>query len=200
MPRNRRRTLARLLAVSALAVPAAAYATVAGDFPGDPGLLAAPLFGHVRLDAGEAPYPAAGVPHACLRGTGVEIMADSDNVLRRGLTDKHVDTALLSDVVDLRATAPSVVRPAPAAVAGEQRYGCPAAEFALSRVDAGAEAVCLTAAGPQVLLCLAGRARLDAGPALTAGAAALVPVGSPCRVSGEGAVLHRARVPLGGSS
>ncbi|GGM16694.1 hypothetical protein GCM10010129_71110 [Streptomyces fumigatiscleroticus] len=80
---------------------AAAYAAVADDFPGDTGLLAALLLGHVHLDAGEALYPGAGVPHAYLRGTGVEITANSDNVLRRGLTDKRVDTALPAGIVDL---------------------------------------------------------------------------------------------------
>ncbi|MFH8798174.1 mannose-6-phosphate isomerase, class I [Streptomyces sp. NPDC017936] len=179
---------------------AAAYATVAGDFPGDPGLLAALLLHHVRLDAGEALYLAAGVPHAYLRGTGVEIMANSDNVLRCGLTDKHIDTALLSDVVDPTPGEPSVIRPTPTGTTGEGHYGCPATEFALSRVDAGVEAVCLTDAGPQVLLCLTGEARLEPGPALRAGAAAFVPAGAPCAVSGAGAVLYRARVPLDGVS
>ncbi|MFI6108672.1 mannose-6-phosphate isomerase, class I [Streptomyces sp. NPDC051310] len=179
---------------------AAAYATVADDFPDDPGLLAALLLHHVRLDAGEALYLAAGVPHAYLRGTGVEIMANSDNVLRCGLTDKHVDTALLSAIVDRTPMRPSVIRPTPTAVPGERRYASPATEFALSRVDTGAEAVCLTDAGPQVLLCLTGEARLEQGPALRPGAAAFIPAGSPCEVSGAGAVLHRARVPLGGAS
>ncbi|WP_193475281.1 mannose-6-phosphate isomerase, class I [Streptomyces griseomycini] len=179
---------------------AAAYATVADDFPDDPGLLAALLLDHVTLDAGEALYLAAGVPHAYLRGTGVEIMANSDNVLRCGLTDKHVDTALLSEIVDLTATRPSVIQPSPTGVRGETHYASPATEFALSRIEVGAEAVCLTDAGPQVLLCLTGEALLEAGPALAAGAAAFVPAGSPCAVSGEGTVLYRARVPLVGVS
>src|SRR5690606_23457262 len=154
----------------------------------------------VSLDAGEALYVAAGVPHAYLRGTGVEIMANSDNVLRCGLTDKHVDTALLSEIVDLAAERPSVIRASPTRVKGEAHYASPAAEFALSRVEVGAEGVCLTAAGPQLLLCLTCEALLEAGPALAAGAAAFVPAGSPCAVSGAGTVLYRARVPLGGVS
>ncbi|MGV9455037.1 mannose-6-phosphate isomerase, class I [Streptomyces sp. NPDC003635] len=175
---------------------AAVYATVAVDFPGDPGLLAALLLNHVRLDAGQALYLPAGVPHAYLRGTGVEIMANSDNVLRCGLTDKYVDAALLSDIVDLTATRPSVIHPAPTAIGGERHYGTPAREFRLSRLDAGTEAVCLTDAGPQVLLCLVGEARLEPGPALVAGTAAFVPAGSPCALTGAGAELWRARVPL----
>ncbi|MCX2928053.1 mannose-6-phosphate isomerase, class I [Streptomyces sp. NEAU-W12] len=179
---------------------AAAYATVADDFPDDPGLLAALLLNHVTPDAGEALYPAAGVPHAYLRGTGVETMASSDNVLRCDLTDKHVGTGLLSEIVGLTATRPSVTRASPTGVRGEAHYASSATEFALSRVEVGAEAVCLTDAGPQVLLCPTGEALLEAGPALAAGAAAFVPAGRPCAVSGAASVLYRARAPLGGVS
>ncbi|AQS66176.1 hypothetical protein [Streptomyces pactum] len=69
---------------------AAAYATVAADFPDEPGLPAALLLNHVSRGTGEAPHVAAGVPHTCLWGTGVGFPANSDNVLRCGLTDKHV--------------------------------------------------------------------------------------------------------------
>lgn len=68
-----------------------AYDGIARACPGDPGLLAALLLQHVRLGPGEGVFMGAGVPHAYLGGLGVEIMAASDNVLRCGLTSKHVD-------------------------------------------------------------------------------------------------------------
>ncbi|MFI6554814.1 mannose-6-phosphate isomerase, class I [Streptomyces griseus] len=178
----------------------AACTAVAEDFPGDPGLLAALLLNHVRLDAGEALYLGAGVPHACLRGTGVEIMANSDNVLRCGLTDKHVDTVLLADIVDRTPLRPAIMRPAHTGLAGETQFCSPTEEFVLSRLETGTEAVSVTDIGPQVLLCLVGHVRLTPGPPLSRGAAAFVPAGSPCEVTGAGAVLYRARVPRSAAS
>ncbi|WP_405929562.1 mannose-6-phosphate isomerase, class I [Streptomyces griseus] len=178
----------------------AACTAVAEDFPGDPGLLAALLLNHVRLDAGEALYLGAGVPHACLRGTGVEIMANSDNVLRCGLTDKHVDTVLLADIVDCTPLRPAIMRPAHTGLAGETQFCSPTEEFVLSRLETGTEAVSVTDIGPQVLLCLVGHVRLTPGPPLSRGAAAFVPAGSPCEVTGAGAVLYRARVPRSAAS
>ncbi len=70
------------------------------DFPGDVGAVLALLLNHVRLEPGEAIYLGAGNVHAYLRGTGVEIMANSDNVLRCGLTPKHVDVDELLRVTD----------------------------------------------------------------------------------------------------
>ncbi|WP_405811852.1 mannose-6-phosphate isomerase, class I [Streptomyces sp. NBC_01520] len=178
----------------------AAYAAVAEDFPGDPGLLAALLLNQVRLDAEEALYRGAGVPHAYVRGTGVEITANSDNVLRCGLTDKHVDTVLPADIVDCTPMRPAVMRPTPTGPAGETEFCSPTEEFVLSRLETGTEAVSVTDPGPQVLLCLVGHVRLTSGPPLSRGAAVFVPAGSPCEVTGGGAVLHRARVPLSAAS
>ncbi|NUP19924.1 MAG: mannose-6-phosphate isomerase, class I, partial [Streptomyces sp.] len=77
----------------------ARYADIAHHFPGDPGVIAAMLLNHVRLQPGEALFLGAGIPHAYLNGLGVEIMANSDNVLRCGLTPKHVDVPELLRVV-----------------------------------------------------------------------------------------------------
>ncbi|HEY3715803.1 MAG TPA: mannose-6-phosphate isomerase, class I, partial [Jatrophihabitantaceae bacterium] len=78
----------------------AAYAKAADSFPGDRGVIAAMLLNHVRLQPGEALYLGAGVPHAYLGGLGVEIMANSDNVLRCGLTPKHIDVPELLKITD----------------------------------------------------------------------------------------------------
>ena len=73
-------------------------------FPGDPGILAALLLNRFTLQTGEALTLGAGVMHAYLRGTGVEVMANSDNVLRGGLTKKHIDVDALLQVVRFEPT------------------------------------------------------------------------------------------------
>ncbi|WP_371478824.1 mannose-6-phosphate isomerase, class I [Kitasatospora sp. NBC_00315] len=175
----------------------AAYAAAARDYPADPGLIAALLLNHVRLLPGEALYLDAGVPHAYLHGTGVEVMANSDNVLRCGLTPKHVDVEALAAVVDFRPGPPSLV-PAVADEHGELHHRAPAAEFALSRLDvAGTRS--LDGDGPQILLCTGGSAELHQGAgkplALRRGDSVFLPAaGAPVELTGS-AHFHRARVP-----
>ncbi|MGK2310343.1 mannose-6-phosphate isomerase, class I [Cutibacterium sp. V947] len=67
------------------------------DHPGDPSILVALLMNRVRLAPGQHIHLGAGTLHAYLRGTGVEIMANSDNVLRGGLTSKYIDVKALRD-------------------------------------------------------------------------------------------------------
>ena len=75
---------------------------LAQDYPGDPGIVVALLLNRVTLTRGQALYLPAGNMHAYIRGLGIELMAASDNVLRGGLTSKHVDVPeLLSVVSDL---------------------------------------------------------------------------------------------------
>ncbi|MEU6391184.1 mannose-6-phosphate isomerase, class I [Streptomyces sp. NPDC046939] len=169
------------------------YAGIAHHYPGDPGVIAAMLLNHVRLHPGEALFLGAGVPHAYLNGLGVEIMANSDNVLRCGLTPKHVDVPELLRIVRFEATDPGVLRPE-AAADGEEVYDTPIDEFRLSRfvLPGAAPAHDLTAATPQILLCTAGTVR--AGDlTLAPGRSAFVPAGEKVEVSGPG-TLFRATV------
>ncbi len=180
----------------------AGYARAAHDYPGDPGLLAALLLNHVRLRAGQALHLDAGVPHAYLRGVGVELMANSDNVLRCGLTGKHIDVPGLLAVTAFRAAEPAVLTAAPVADGdpAEARFPALAAEFRLSRLRLGDAPVRVDRAdAPQILLCTAGEARLHApdGPALRlprGRSAYLPPTTTPVRLTGQGAELHRATV------
>ena len=84
---------------------------LAGHYPGDPGVLVSTLLNQVRLEAGQALYLPAGNVHAYLQGTGVELMASSDNVLRGGLTPKHVDVPELLRVLDFRVLPPPLLHP-----------------------------------------------------------------------------------------
>lgn len=80
-------------------------------FPADPGILAALLMNRIVLQPGEALFVPAGHMHDHLRGTGVEVMANSDNVIRGGLTPKHVDVSELIKVVEFEPSEPTITRP-----------------------------------------------------------------------------------------
>ncbi|WP_371502491.1 mannose-6-phosphate isomerase, class I [Kitasatospora sp. NBC_00374] len=175
----------------------AAYARTAAQYPGDPGLVAALLLNHIRLRAGQALYLAAGVPHAYLRGTGVELMANSDNVLRCGLTAKHVDVAGLLAVTVFRTGEPEILTAAPARDGIEERFPSPAAEFRLSRLRPTGTPARVDLPTPQILLCTVGRARLhaaaDQGLDLRPGQAAyLRPFAGPVHLTGPDTELFRA--------
>ncbi|MFJ4714871.1 mannose-6-phosphate isomerase, class I [Streptomyces sp. NPDC088785] len=166
------------------------YAGIAHHYPGDPGVIAAMLLNHVRLQPGEALFLGAGVPHAYLDGLGVEIMANSDNVLRCGLTPKHVDVPELLRIVRFEATDPGVLRPE-ASPDGEELYDTPIDEFRLSRyvLSEGGAPHDLTARTPQILLCTAGTVRVgDLG--LTPGGSVFVPADEKTEVSGVGTVFR----------
>ncbi|MEU3712308.1 mannose-6-phosphate isomerase, class I [Streptomyces catenulae] len=178
----------------------AAYAALAHHYPGDPGVLAAMLLHHVTLQPGEALFLGAGIPHAYLNGLGVELMANSDNVLRCGLTPKHIDVPELLRVVRFTPGDPGILRPEE--TDGEEIYDTPADEFRLSRyaLAPGAAPRPLDARTPQVLLCTAGTVLVAAElPStegelrLTPGQSAFVPAGEHVTVSGEG-TLFRATV------
>lgn len=171
----------------------APYARIAHHFPGDPGVIAAMLLNYVELQPGEALFLGAGVPHAYLDGLGVEIMANSDNVLRCGLTPKHIDVPELLRIVRFEATEPGVLRPE-ASPSGEELYETPVDEFRLSRFDLspGAAPVDLTRDTPQILLCTGGVPKAGEFD-LTPGASVFVPSGEKVEVSGTG-TLFRATV------
>jgi mannose-6-phosphate isomerase len=171
----------------------APYAGIAHHYPGDPGVLAALLLNHVRLQPGEALYLGAGIPHAYLDGLGVEIMANSDNVLRCGLTPKHVDVPELLRIVRFEPGDPGVLRPE-ASPDGEEVYDTPIDEFRLSRyvLPEGTAPQDLTLPAPQILLCTAGSVRAGEHD-LTPGRSVFVPAGEKAEVSGTG-TLFRATV------
>ena len=106
-------------------------------YPGDPGVMIAMLMNHFWLEPGEALYLPAGNIHAYLSGLGVEVMAASDNVLRGGLTSKHIDPDELIDVIDFDAEPVQVLR-AKNLNAGLAAYQTDATDFALYRAEVSA--------------------------------------------------------------
>lgn len=141
-------------------------------YPGDIGVVASLLLNHVTLGPLEAIYLEAGSLHAYLRGVGVEIMANSDNVLRGGLTPKHVDVPELLRILRFESSPPTLA-PARTASAGEVSYETPAPDFRLSRIDLSpAPGIVSTPSGPELLLCTDGQAQIEVSTAGDAGARA----------------------------
>lgn len=158
-----------------------------GDrYPGDAGVVTALLLNRVTLQAGEALFLRAGNLHMYLHGTGVEVMANSDNVLRGGLTSKHVDGPTLLEVVDTEPIAADVQRPA--VVDGVATYDTPVPEFSLQRIEIDDHH--MLAAGPAVLICTAGAVTI--GPhTLERGRAAWLPASDgPVDATGRGTVYR----------
>ena len=140
-----------------------------GAFPGDRGILAALLLNRVTLQPGEGYYVAPGQMHAYLRGTGIEVMASSDNVIRGGLTAKHIDVAELVRVVDFTPVEPKIARPE-SIRPGVERYETPCQEFDVWRVTAepAQEPVRLPGSlSARIVLVVSGQVTLAAGEAVT---------------------------------
>ena len=151
---------------------------IAATHPGDPGVGVALLLNLVQLAPGEAIYLPAGNLHAYLEGVGIEIMASSDNVLRGGLTPKHVDVDELLAVLAFETGPPPVVFPR--LEGAFHRYDTPVAEFALALVDPATEAAEVPGDRPRVVLCLRDEVVLRTSGdelRLGQGAAAWVPAG-----------------------
>jgi mannose-6-phosphate isomerase len=177
---------------------ASAYAWVtrlAELYPADPGVVCALLLNHVRLQPGEALVLLAGNLHAYLHGVGVEIMGNSDNVLRAGLTPKHVGVPRLLGILQTAPTTPQVVTAEPDPN-GEEVYRTDVREFRLSRLRLQNEdTVMLQLRGPEILLCLEGEVSAQSGihrVLLRPGESAFIPASAPpVAVAGPGA-LYRA--------
>ena len=145
----------------------------------DPGLLCFYLFNIVALKPGEGIFQAARLPHAYLYGQNVELMAASNNVLRAGLTSKHVDKEELLRIVDCKPLTPAII---PAPPDGNlYNYPAPVADYRLESLTLAANAS-FTRSNPEVtvLLNLSGRLELGAGSTcliLKPGEAALISAG-----------------------
>jgi mannose-6-phosphate isomerase len=168
-------------------------------YPGDVSALSPLYLNLVTLAPGEALFLPAGELHAYLQGTALELMANSDNVLRGGLTAKHVDVPELLALLTFEGHPPGVLTPQ-AAGPGERVYRTPAREFELALLDVAADRPFRPSAGRgvEILLALRGDMVLrtdDAATPFGRGCSVFVPASVPSyTIEGEGRVC-RARVP-----
>ncbi|HDX1178731.1 TPA: mannose-6-phosphate isomerase, class I [Pasteurella multocida] len=129
----------------------------------DAGLVCFYLFNIVHLCEGEGIFQDAGIPHAYLRGQNIELMACSDNVIRGGLTPKHVDIQALLAIIDCREVVPEIIPVAPAQQA-YFTYHTPAKDFALTRFNyCQGQTQSYQAQSAQILLVMKGKLTLSQG-------------------------------------
>ncbi len=153
--------------------------------PGDIGVAIALMLNLVELSPGQALYLGAGNLHVYLQGVAVEIMANSDNVLRGGLTSKHVDVPALLEVVDCRVHEVPVTTPDGPLFT----FRPPVPDFCLTRIHVDEEVRCHPI-GPEIVLCASGRVSA-AGREITGGGAVWLPAGTGAyAISGTGLVFR----------
>lgn len=166
-----------------------------GDY--DRGIFSIYFFNLVHLKKGQGIYQPAGMPHAYLEGQNIEIMAASDNVLRAGLTDKHIDIGELLKHVRFQETIPAVIEDK---ATKEMVYKTEAAEFELSKIElAAGDAFEWTAATAEIILQTNGQTTVQAAAEkaeLKKGEALFITAGAPVKmVCHSTAQVFRATVP-----
>ena len=131
-------------------------------YPGDPGVLVALFMNHLSLSPGEALFLPAGVVHAYLSGLGIEIMAASDNVLRGGLTPKHIDVPELLEVVQFEGGPIELVHQLKIAQ-GLTEFAAPVDDFVLYRVEPSAAHLLadISLGGAAIAICTAGEVAIS---------------------------------------
>jgi mannose-6-phosphate isomerase len=170
------------------------------DYPDDSGILFVLLLNLIHLQPGQAMYSAAGNLHAYLDGFGVELMANSDNVLRGGLTTKHVDPGELQRILTFECRKAAVIEPK-AVSETEDHYPTPNQEFELRRLRLVPDKRWQSSAqhSLDILICVEGEVMLaqqNEEMGLTAGQSAMLPASAAAyRLTGEG-VVFKAGVPM----
>lgn len=190
--------LAGLLAYAAARQDDETFALItslAAQYPGDVGLFSPLLLNVVTLKPGQAMYLDACTPHAYVRGTGLEIMANSDNVLRAGLTPKYIDVAELLDCTRCLSKPDDQILLAPHLEGAVQHFEVPVPDFTFSVYPAGEHA--LTTASAEILFAIDGTVTLQQGEQslrLEKGQSAFVPA-----TTGSYRLLAEGRVARAGN-
>ncbi|MBN1833963.1 MAG: mannose-6-phosphate isomerase, class I [Deltaproteobacteria bacterium] len=171
-------------------------------YPGDASVLSPLIMEIVRLEPGEALYISSGRIHSYLEGAGIELMANSDNVLRGGLTPKNIDLPELLEILDFSANQRCLFYPE-RGMNNEKLYRSPAEEFMLSAIflDEGAVFVSPNERSVEIMICTEGEARITdldqrEGLSLNKGTSIMIPASTgPYKIKGKCA-LYKASVPL----
>ena len=172
------------------------------EYPGDMGVLSPAFLNLVRLEPQQGMYLPSGELHSYLAGVGIELMANSDNVLRGGLTAKHIDVQELLNILNFSEAKVNILRPERVA-SGEAVYLTETAEFALSMVTVseGVSFIGARKRSVEMMICTKGEATVtDLGKGettgFTQGASIIVPAAvEQYRIEGE-ATIYKAAVPL----
>jgi len=171
--------------------------TIARDYPDDCGLFSPLLLNLIKLMPGEAMFLFAETPHAYLEGVGLEIMANSDNVLRAGLTEKYIDIPeLIANVVFKEKRAPQWLTP-PVSEGLARHFPVPVDDFAFSVYTLDASDTVLPAGSVAILFCIEGDITLSDGEQilqLVAGESVFIGASEPAVVASGSGQLARAYV------
>ena len=166
----------------------------------DKGIYSIYFFNIVKADKGEAVFQDAGIPHAYLEGQNMELMANSDNVLRGGLTPKHVDVPELLKHVAFEETHPNIMKGELQENKLERIYKSPAPDFELSQIVMSDSDVYQSKSGTaQILMVTEGDIVVKEGTTtltLNKGMSAFIGAGTEYQIkSGSGAVVYKATAP-----
>jgi mannose-6-phosphate isomerase len=172
------------------------------EYPGDIGILSPIILNLVVLKPGEAIYLPPGELHAYLDGLGIELMANSDNVLRGGLTPKHIDVPELLNVVNFEYGPVRKVKAIKRDLC-QTVYEIPSEEFQLSVISVDKSKIFMSSEshGAEILICTEGKADIDQSGreeilSVVRGQSLFIPSGTiPYRISGN-ATFYAASVPL----
>lgn len=163
----------------------------------DRGIFSIYLFNLVYLRPGEAIYQGAGVPHAYLEGVNVELMANSDNVFRGGLTTKHIDVPELLKSLLFEPIEPAIIK-GESLSDTETVYFTPAPDFELAKIELnnGVSYENQGVYAPEIFIVLEGKAILNTATTIAKGEILLVTPGTNYTLAAnEATVLCRATVP-----
>ena len=163
---------------------------IADVYPNDSGLFSPLLLNVVKLNPGEAMFLFAETPHAYLQGVALEVMANSDNVLRAGLTPKYIDIPELVANVKFVAKPANQLLTTPVKTGGELDFPIPVDDFAFSLHELSAGEAVISQHSAAILFCIEGEALLSKGDqrlVLKPGESAFISANeSPISVSGVG--------------
>lgn len=175
---------------------------LAESYPDDIGALAPLFLNLIRLQPGQALFLPAAELHAYLEGVGIELMANSDNVLRGGLTSKHIDVTELIHILDFEERTPRIL-PQRTVTATEKVYECPAREFELSVLSVSGKNrfTSREERSVEILLCTTGEGRISdqsngGVTQLIRGSVVLVPANVKAYTLDGNVTVYKAAVPI----